>query len=592
MIEAVGVVAPEAGPAAKLEALLQSGSEAEIEKHVFELIEQTKKGVKAGLKLGDVELIIDGKSYPARYLVRGAEQVRDWSLLQIGKAWQDEEKYKAHWERAFTEARAGSPEAIAAEKVKAIMDDAIGDVEVAEPVAAPKPKTKPTGAAQGWLEAPLPPADASPEERLLYPPGLLGHVVQHIIDTDMYPDRRMALWGALAALSKATDRKVIGPTGSTTLLYLILLAATAAGKQHSHDCIRILLRAMGVEHLIQAGGLASVQATEDIVKATPNCLVLIDEFGRWLRMVLAQTANVSELPGTLCKFWAMRPAGSWTITRRAREVVNSVTVDWPALALAGCSTGEQFWDACSDDEITGGFLNRCVIFDAGTGAKKRAKPKYAWDELPRWLAKVLKERAGTPASAEATIITKTEGLLGPRRMAWGEGAEELWGAAADAIRELPEGRKRDIYARGDELAVRLATVRAWWRGSDVVEVADWEWGSALAEASCGLVLKGANENMGVKRDFKKICKHVLELLASGPMKIGDIHVHSRSAAGDRGMEIVDKALADLVLSEEIEQISPEDQEELGLAPKGAGRRTQWYRLVGSRKRKPGGAGKR
>jgi hypothetical protein len=90
MIEAVGVVAPEAGPAAKLEALLQSGSEAEIEKHVFELIEQTKKGVKAGLKLGDVELIIDGKSYPARYLVRGAEQVRDWSLLQIGKAWQDE----------------------------------------------------------------------------------------------------------------------------------------------------------------------------------------------------------------------------------------------------------------------------------------------------------------------------------------------------------------------------------------------------------------------------------------------------------------------------------------------------------------------
>jgi hypothetical protein len=43
---------------------------------------------------------------------------------------------------------------------------------------------------------------------------------------------------------------------STTLLYLILLAATAAGKQHSHDCIRILLRAMGIESLIQAGGLA------------------------------------------------------------------------------------------------------------------------------------------------------------------------------------------------------------------------------------------------------------------------------------------------------------------------------------------------
>jgi hypothetical protein len=105
----------------------------------------------------------------------------------------------------------------------------------------------------------------------------------------------------------------------------------------------------------------------------------------------------------------------------------------------------------------------------------------------------------------------------------------------------------------------------------VVEVADWEWGSALAEASCGLVLKGANENMGVKRDFKKICKHVLELLAPGPMKIGDIHVHSRSAAGDRGMEIVDKALADLVLSEEIEESTPSKGA-------GRGRPTVWYRL--------------
>jgi hypothetical protein len=521
----------------------------------------------------------------------GAEFTKWWWLEQIREArGEDEaEEVRKTWDDAVAAKRAkpapkadlkdkleaatakqakakAAPEAKAiAEKVKAVMG------EVAEP-APPKAKPKVAPAPSvGWPEAPLPPPNATSEERLLYPPGLLGHVVQHIIDTDMYPDRRMALWGGLAALSKATDRKVIGPTGSTTLLYLILLAATAAGKQHSHDCIRILLRAMGVENLIQAGGLASVQATEDIVKATPNCLVLIDEFGRWLRMVLAQTANVSELPGTLCKFWAMRPAGSWTITRRAREVVNSVTVDWPALALAGCSTGEQFWDACSDDEITGGFLNRCVIFDAGTGAKKRAKPKYAWDELPRWLAKELKDRAGIPASAEATIITKTEGLLGPRRMGWGVGAEELWGAAADAIRELPEGRKRDIYARGDELAVRLATVRAWWRGSDVVEVADWEWGSALAEASCGLVLKSANENMGVKRDFKKICKHLLELLASGPMKIGDIHVHSRSAAGDRGMEIVDKALADLVLSEEIEESAPSKGA-------GRGRPTVWYRL--------------
>jgi hypothetical protein len=111
---------------------------------------------------------------------------------------------------------------------------------------SPQPTKEPgakalLGSAARWPDVPLPPPGASAEERLCYPAGLLGHVVQHIVDTDIFPDRRMALSGALTALAKALDRKVIGPTGSTTLLYLILLAATSAGKQNSHDCIRILL---------------------------------------------------------------------------------------------------------------------------------------------------------------------------------------------------------------------------------------------------------------------------------------------------------------------------------------------------------------
>ena len=83
--------------------------------------------------------------------------------------------------------------------------------------------------------------------------------------------------------------------------------------------------------------------------------------------------------------------------------------------------------------------------------------------------------------------------------------------------------------------------------------------------------------MKVKREFDKICAHIKSLLADGPKKIGDIHLHSRSAAGNQGMEIVDKALADLVLSEEIEELTRDEQEELGLA--GVGRPTKWYRLV-------------
>ena len=218
-----------------------------------------------------------------------------------------------------------------------------------------------------------------------------------------------------------------------------------------------------------------------------------------------------------------------------------------------------------------------MIFDAGTGGP-RAKPKYSWEELPEWLAAALSKRAGPAASNEPTITTKTDGPVGPRRLGWGEGAEDKWAAEIDAIRDLPEGRKRDIYARAPEIAVRLATIHAWWRGSEVVEIEDWNWGWGWADLSCRLVLKGANEQMKVKREFGKICAHIKSLLAPGPMKIGEIHVHSRSAAGHQGMEIVDKALADLILSEEVEELLPKQLQELGFA-KGAGRPTRWFALV-------------
>ena len=106
------------------------------------------------------------------------------------------------------------------------------------------------------------------------------------------------------------------------------------------------------------------------------------------------------------------------------------------------------------------------------------------------------------------------------------------------------------------------------------------------DLSCRLVLKGANEQMKVKREFGKICAHIKSLLAPGPMKIGEIHVHSRSAAGHQGMEIVDKALADLILSEEVEELFPKQLTELGLA-KGAGRPTRWFALVDHKQRSPG-----
>ena len=160
-----------------------------------------------------------------------------------------------------------------------------------QPQPKPTPEEEPRKAAvldkgptirwpKEWPEPPLPPPSAQGFERLLYPPGLLGHAVQFVMDTAGLPDRKLALAVALSACAKGIDRKVIGPSGNSTILFTLVIAETGAGKQHGFDCIRVLLRAMGIEQCYAAGGLASVQSIEETIEGikdrtepNPNALV-------------------------------------------------------------------------------------------------------------------------------------------------------------------------------------------------------------------------------------------------------------------------------------------------------------------------------
>ena len=163
-----------------------------------------------------------------------------------------------------------------------------------------------------WPDAPEPPTGATDLERLTYPRGLLGHVVEYIYSTAQLPDRFMALAGALSACGKCLDRKVLGPTGNSTILYILLIAETGSGKQHIINCIRMVLRAAGMEETIVASGIASVQAIEEILEGRgekiagqPSPLVLLDEYGSFLNRISSkgQTGNVAEIPGILQTLW-------------------------------------------------------------------------------------------------------------------------------------------------------------------------------------------------------------------------------------------------------------------------------------------------
>jgi hypothetical protein len=363
------------------------------------------------------------------------------------------------------------------------------------------------------LKAPPPPStreapQAPPNsgiDRLTYPRGLLGHATQYVHDTAALPNRWLSMATALSALAKGLDRKVLGPgdAGNSVILWLLLVAETGAGKQHALNCIRMLLKAMGVEWAIVASGLGSVQGIEEILEGTtkfaqnPSPLVVIDEVGRWLSRISSkgQTGNVSEIPGTLQSLWGWPPQLEWLGSKTKGKEMKAV--HGPAFALFGASTEKKLIRALTKDQVENGFVNRMLLVNVGRGALERIEPKYEWSRFPQWLGDALKAVVGEPAPKDASIRLELGGtvLRDFRRIGWGLGAKELWTNFEREVRGMPSVDDRDLWIRAPEQALRLATIVTVYRGSSLVEVEDWQWAEEVVRYSMRQLIHALQSNL-------------------------------------------------------------------------------------------------
>ena len=453
--------------------------------------------------------------------------------------------------------------------------------------AEPEPKPKPKEAkapeadpakgpkAKAWLDAPLPPNEATDLERLTYPHGLLGHVIQYMVDASDLPDRWLALASALVVLAKGLDRKVLGPSGTSTVLYILLMAESGAGKQQAIRTIRMVLKAMGLEHVIAANSLASVQAIEEIVEEMPSALILCDEIGGWLNRISAtgQTGNVAEIPATLQSLWAWSPELNWIGTKRKGKEM--VTVFGPALSIFGDSTEAKLIKGLTKEEIANGFLNRWLLFGIGRGAPRRVKPKYHWTEIPKWLEKAIKEVVGKPVDAKGLIkltLPKEDGsgvvvLQDFERIGWGPGAEELWLNFEEHTRAMPSAKDRDLWIRAPEQAVRLATILAFYRGSKVVEVKDWEWAVEVVKYSMSQLVRSLGKHQREKLEQVELVDKIREEFlredlppSSGRKIVGELTEGQINKLCERLTEDfwkIDKAIQHLLKVGEIEEFTPD-----------------------------------
>jgi hypothetical protein len=150
----------------------------------------------------------------------------------------------------------------------------------------------------GWTEVVIP-RTATEIEALTYVPGLVGQIVEWIVSGARRPNRVMALGVALGVVGTLIGRRVEGPTGNATHLYVFILAPTGWGKDYPLWCGNRLMIAVGAQSLLGPGEFVSGRGIIKYLKRNPLTLCIVDELGDVFQLINAQQDNpwVTDLMG-------------------------------------------------------------------------------------------------------------------------------------------------------------------------------------------------------------------------------------------------------------------------------------------------------
>ena len=148
-----------------------------------------------------------------------------------------------------------------------------------------------------------------------------------------------------------------------------------------------------------------------------------------------------------------------------------------------------------------------------------------------------------------------------RRIGWGPGAEELWLAFEEYTRALPSEKERELWIRAPEQAVRVATIHAFYRGSEVVEVDDWKWAVEVVEYSMRQLVKSLDKHQREKLEQHELVEKIRdeflrteklpEKRKAGELTEGQIHKLCERLCED--YRKIDLAVKHLLTTGEIEE---------------------------------------
>jgi len=206
------------------------------------------------------------------------------------------------------------------------------------------------------------------------PPGFVGHFSSFLTQHSKYKQPIIALASSLCFAGTLMGQKFRTEENTRTNLFLAILAPTGSGKQFPRDVIKQFDNAHDLK-MFGSEKVTSRAAIERLMTWRPSCLFLIDEFGMYLKQLMATTTGYqADIIQTLMEVFTSCTGPYYPLDRATQEE-DRIFIDQPCLSVLGTATPETFWDGLNTSKIRDGSLNRFLIFQTPNKRPERHRPE-------------------------------------------------------------------------------------------------------------------------------------------------------------------------------------------------------------------------
>lgn len=392
--------------------------------------------------------------------------------------------------------------------------------------------------------------------------GTIGDTVRWICSSAIKPQPELALLNTLAALGAVFGRRYATAWDTRTNVYIVGLAGTGSGKEHSRKQIKKLMVAAGLHDFLAGDSVVGGPGMLRGVAAHPAQILHLDEFGMLLKAITDErgASHMRIVAKNLTELFTASSSvfhgGSYSSAE-----VKPIIIDHPNLCIYGSSTIEKYVEALSRSAISSGELNRFIVIE---GREDVRRSRDVQDHEPsarlvgEWttFAKQIAEGQGNLQAVGGPNVAAPKPIV----LRWDDVIERLhdMGDFEDAQMHQYRGEgKAGVWSRYREQVIKLAMICAIARNPVVpgMEPGDIDFAEAIVRHSCDLVMRIARDSIADNKqegDVNKILRLIRDAGEGGISKTA-LHQQARGIAPRARGDII----ADLIASDEIMAVAGE-----------------------------------